>query len=350
MQARRREDAFRAILRDQLAALAAVVEGEAPCVLRRHCRLRHERRRRGKRLRRRAHFAGDVRLRHGPLDDFEHRLAGLAIEDEQHAGLRCLDNGRNRFVVALDVDQHRLRRHVVVPQVVMHELAMPGERAGIGVQGDQRVRIRCCRRCARRRSSRGSRSPWGRTPGRGRRRPTASTTRSRRRCAVPTAAASRDAVASSPRRRNRIPGPQLLAAAHVECAHDAARQFDAAVVADRGADDDDVPIDRRRRGHEVVAGRAVAHAFVQIDLAAVAEVAARPPGAAVERDQPRIERAHEDAMGARRRRLGGRVDPRRHPARGRFRVAPRAIDPRVVAPALLAGGRIERDHDVRRAC
>src|SRR6185369_6193120 len=42
LQARRREDAFRAIVRDEVAALAAVVEGEAPGVVRRHGGVRHQ--------------------------------------------------------------------------------------------------------------------------------------------------------------------------------------------------------------------------------------------------------------------------------------------------------------------
>src|SRR5215207_8069992 len=89
LQARRRENALRAIARDQIAALAAIVESESPCILRRNCRMRRERRRRGEWLRRRGHLACDVGLRDRPLDDFEHRLAGLAVEYEQHAGLRC---------------------------------------------------------------------------------------------------------------------------------------------------------------------------------------------------------------------------------------------------------------------
>ena len=69
-------------------------------------------------------------------------LPGLAIEHEQPAGLGRLGDGRHHPAVARHVHQHRLRRQVVVPQVVMHRLERPHERAGGAAQRDHRIGVR----------------------------------------------------------------------------------------------------------------------------------------------------------------------------------------------------------------
>jgi hypothetical protein len=144
---------------------------------------------------------------------------------------------------------------------------------------------------------------------------------------------------------NRVPGPAERAAAGVEAPHDATLHVDGAIVADRGADHDHVAAHRGGRRHLVVAEVAEIDAAGQIDLAAGAEPGARRAVVGVERDEARVERAHEDP-GAARARARRRVPPRRHPARGDLRVAVRAIEGRVVLPELGPGARIERDRVV----
>src|SRR5258708_29880004 len=78
----------------------------------------------------------------------------------------------------------------------------------------------------------------------------------------------------------------------------------------------------------------------------LAEVCARASGLGIERQQPRIEGAREQAPPAR---PGGSAVPAlpdTHAARGGFRVAPGAVDVRVEAPARDARLRIERDDEI----
>ena len=85
------------------------------------------------------HSSGHVALRHGTLLDAEDRLAGGAIEDEHVAGLADRRERGHAPAVLHDVDEHRRRRHVEVPQVVVHGLEVPAVLAGLGVDGDDRV-------------------------------------------------------------------------------------------------------------------------------------------------------------------------------------------------------------------
>ena len=73
----------------------------------------------------------------GPLLDAEDRRACRAVEDEDQPHLGQLDDRRNGACPLMDVGQDRLRRQVVVPQIVVHELKVPAPFAGRGVEGDQ---------------------------------------------------------------------------------------------------------------------------------------------------------------------------------------------------------------------
>ena len=140
--ARRREDAFRAVLRNELATLAAIVESQAPGILRSDCRVRNEWGRRRKGLRRGHGLAGRVALRYGPLDDLKDWITGFAVEDEQHPCLRGLNHGGDQLTVSLDIDEHWLRRNVEVPNIVMYELPMPDDASGVRAQRDDGVCVR----------------------------------------------------------------------------------------------------------------------------------------------------------------------------------------------------------------
>ena len=120
------------------------------------------------------------------------------------------------------------------------------------------------------------------------------------------------------------------AAARVVRADHAALELDGAIVADGGADDDEPAHDGRRR-RDLIAATAVADldARGEIDLPVMAEIGAWDAGRGVQRDEPRVDGADEDATTtcAARRSVG--VEPRRDAARGDDREATRAIDARV---------------------
>ena len=102
---------------------------------------RERRRLERKRLRRRRPLALRRRLRHRTLFHAVHRLAGLAIEDEQDAHLRDQRDAGNRAAVAPHVDERRRRGQIVVPDVVMHELLIPLDLAGVRVDREQAVAV-----------------------------------------------------------------------------------------------------------------------------------------------------------------------------------------------------------------
>ncbi len=102
--------------------------------LRQRLRLHRER------LRRRYLLSGHVALRHGTLDDIENRLAGDAVEREQQPGLVDDEERGNRRAAPLQVDDERSRLHVVIPDIVVHELEMPDIPAGVRIDRDHRRR------------------------------------------------------------------------------------------------------------------------------------------------------------------------------------------------------------------
>ena len=67
------------------------------------------------------------------LLDGHERLAGQAIEHVEVALLGRLDERRHRPAIGRPVEQHRLRRHVVVPDVVVDGLEVPGDAARSGL-------------------------------------------------------------------------------------------------------------------------------------------------------------------------------------------------------------------------
>ncbi len=83
----------------------------------------------------------DVRGGYRPLLDWEERLARFAVEGEQQAHLGRLDHDRDADAVPLDIRQHGLRRNIVVPQVVVHELPGPDYLAARRVECDQRIGV-----------------------------------------------------------------------------------------------------------------------------------------------------------------------------------------------------------------
>ncbi|MNE08677.1 hypothetical protein D3C80_1013310 [compost metagenome] len=66
---------------------------------------------------------------------------GLAIIDEQQTLLAGQGHGRDGLVALAEVHQDRRGRHVPVPQVLVRDLMMPLQRAGLGVESDDAVGV-----------------------------------------------------------------------------------------------------------------------------------------------------------------------------------------------------------------
>ena len=99
------------------------------------------RRLRGNRLRRRGPFSRHIGLRNRDVGNRPHGLAVGAVEHVRERHLPHLDDGFDRPSVDIDVDQDRMHRHVVVPDVVVNELLVPDHLAGLDIQADERVGI-----------------------------------------------------------------------------------------------------------------------------------------------------------------------------------------------------------------
>ena len=84
-------------------------------------------------------FAGDTAAGYGFLRDRKKRLSLGAVEYIQHAGLGRLNHRRDRYALHFDINQGRLRREIEIPQVVMYELLVPRELAGVRIQRQQGV-------------------------------------------------------------------------------------------------------------------------------------------------------------------------------------------------------------------
>ena len=276
------------------------------------------------RLRRVSLLAWHLARRHRPLLDLDHRFARIPVQDEEIAGLRRHGERVDRLAVALDVEEHRRRRRIVVPEIVVDGLEVPAVRAGADIDRDDRVGEQVGARPVAavgegdRRSQRQEHEfPLlvdGEVEGPG----------VRAQPAAPTVALP-GVVADLARLRHRAELPQLLARDRAEGARvaDAARRTARRV---RAHDDDLLP----HQGHRVVG-----HA--DVDLAAIAEVRDGSAGRGVQREQP-LTGAEDDA---RRQSLRRVARPERDPAPGRDAARQR------VPPDFLTGKRIERDDGVR---
>ena len=103
-------------------------------------RHRHALRRIRERLRRPHLLAGHVGLReHRGLHDRIDRLAVLAVEEIQEAVFPGRADAFDGPAPDVDVEQHRPRHQVPVPEVMMNRLVVPGEFSRIETQRDDRV-------------------------------------------------------------------------------------------------------------------------------------------------------------------------------------------------------------------
>src|SRR5881628_3773713 len=55
------------------------------------------------------------------FNDWPDRLAGDAVEDVSESLFRQLNDRFHSAAIHIEIEQNRMRRHIVVPNVVMHE-------------------------------------------------------------------------------------------------------------------------------------------------------------------------------------------------------------------------------------
>ncbi len=82
-----------------------------------------------------------VGLRNWPLLDVGERLTGGAIKKKQSATLGGRDQRADLCCLSFgnEIDEHRLRRYIVVPDIVMRRLERPTERSALGIERDDRA-------------------------------------------------------------------------------------------------------------------------------------------------------------------------------------------------------------------
>ena len=282
------------------------------------------------RLRRPGLLAGNIALRDRALLDGQERRARQPVQDEHSPHLRR-DGDRRRPV--FPGEQRRLRRYVIIPDVVMHHLKSPHEFTSARAQGHHRIRplvvaLSEAPEIIRARAPRWNENhvAFGIHRNRGPR-----------------------IARAGPRLRFRRPGdgipcPTEFSASRVERANDAALEGDCAIVADRGARDDQVLEDGRSRSDLVVARVAQFYAAREVDLAVRSKVGAGLSGGTVQGDQTCIKCPDENSQGARFTSLGTRFSPGRYAARGDFRRAVGQLKLGVKFPKLRASFRIQGDH------
>ena len=95
----------------------------------------------GERLRRRVPLGRHVAGWHGPLLDRDQRPASRAIEHVDVARLADVRDRRHAFAIQQEVEQRSSRRHVRVPDVVMHSLEVPEVLSGLRLDRDDRVAV-----------------------------------------------------------------------------------------------------------------------------------------------------------------------------------------------------------------
>ena len=121
----RREDSLIAQRRDPRFARGAAGRGQAERASRGE-RLRNEAiGRRRERLRRRRLFSGHVGAGHGQLAHRHQRVSVSPVENEQVPHLGGDRERGHRLPVAREGEDHRLRGHVVVPEIVVDHLEGP---------------------------------------------------------------------------------------------------------------------------------------------------------------------------------------------------------------------------------
>ena len=191
-------------------------------------------------LRRRELFAFGAALRHSALLDRPDRLPRVAVQHEHKALLGRLDHEVALTIASIDPCQGRLRRQIIVPDIVMHGLERPDQFAGLAFERDNRISMFVIAEPLA--------APKIRA-GRRRRQEYESPLFIHRHRRPDVGLPGVDAVMDQ-----RIKAPARLAAPRIEGAHGAERRIDADIVRYRGADHHDAPAYNRHRGDLEFAG------------------------------------------------------------------------------------------------
>src|SRR5438105_3957356 len=133
---RRSEQRTRDVLLDDVERFLTKLRCEVDQVVGRRSLAIEWRRLGRERLRRRRALARGRRLWNRPLLDWPHGLSGDTVEDVRESLLRHLYDGLDRPAVDANVGEHRRRRRIEVPAIVMRQLKMPDALAGIGLDAD----------------------------------------------------------------------------------------------------------------------------------------------------------------------------------------------------------------------
>src|SRR5262249_3895186 len=96
---------------------------------------------RRKGLRRSGPLRLDVGLFHRSLFDRPNRYSGDSVEYIGECLVRELNDSAHRLPIDIDVEQNRMGRHVVVPDVVMHQLVMPDLPSGFDIEANERTGV-----------------------------------------------------------------------------------------------------------------------------------------------------------------------------------------------------------------
>jgi len=145
---------------------------------------------------------------------------------------------------------------------------------------------------------------------------------------------------------NRVEAPQFAAGARVEATHRAVLHVYAPVVADSGADDDDVSHDRGWRGDTILPLLHSADPDIESNRPLITEVITGLAGPGVERNEAGVHGAEEDSAVAGLLIVANPVchSPRDEP------LIPLQVefDPGIVAPQLAPATRLQRNDPVQR--
>ena len=310
--------------------------------------LRYQRwRRDGEWLRWPGFLARNVRGGYRPLLDWEERLAGPPVKAKQHAHLGRLDHDRDADAGPLDIRQHRLRRDVVVPQVVVHELPGPDHLAARRVQCDQRIGMAVVSKpftaiiIRARGSGRGEdqvqfliHRQW---------RPDIGSSGARRLLRSPVRGIIGIRLA-----RNGMPLPAQFAVAGVIGPDRAEAEVRFPVVDHAGAEYDRIVNNYRRRSDGVSNPPVlVAQRGFEVGFAVTGKVLAAFAGGRVQRDQPCVQRADKDPFPAGLSRWCSLVGPVDNPPVGNFAVICIGINLCIKSPAFSAALCINGEYAVK---
>jgi hypothetical protein len=222
-------------------------------------------------------------LRHGAFLHRPYRLAGVAVEHENKSLLGRLDHDIARALAGIDARQRRLRRQIVIPDIVMHGLIRPHQLAGSARSATTEL-------------------AWSLLPGRlppqksGLGEDVGKNTRPRSSStdigAQTLAWTGDDAIMHQ---RIETPARQPGRASKARTVPGGASTRRLSAIADRH---DDAADDHRGRRDLEFAGPFQRHADLEPDLAIGAEIGAGNAGPRVERDHARVVGAHEDSRAA----------------------------------------------------